>query len=1117
MKENKKYTFKGKVIRSVFTSNEFSVYALDVDKDEYPDIKHNKYGNVSISGELTELSYDAEYDITAEETETKYGVGYKVINISREAPSSTEDVYNFLREILTENQATTIIKNYPDIIDRVKEDRLDDIDFNKLKGIKEKTFEKIKNKIITNYYLMDLVTEFKNILSLSMIKKIYNKYSSIELLREKLRVEPYTTLTRVSGIGFKKADAITLELQKQNIINFGYDVKTSPDRCLACLLYLLDENENEGHTKMSLPELRKQCLQLVPQCSNHFDEVINNENIYYNKDTMDIALRKTYETEYEIAQTILHNLNSNVNVWDYDVEKYRKVNGFDLSDEQLQAVSNICKYKISILNGAAGCVDCDTEFFDGTKWKPISEYKKGDKVLQYNEDGTAELVYPNAYIKNDAEYLWHFKTKNGLDQCISSNHMCYYETRWGVKRKEPFSKIKEIHERNGFTGKFLTSFKYFGTGINLSDDEIRLMVAVFADGCYVNKKENNYVRISVKKQRKVERIISILNRLNKQYTINKSKNGYTKIHFHVPFYAKHFPDSWYNCSYKQLEIISEEVMYWDGTFSSRERYTTSNKKDADFIQFVFTSVGYKASIEIRDRTGEKNIINNKGYIRKSIMYTVARSKINKISMSVETRADRNFGKTQIEKYKTKDGFEYCFNVPSHLLVLRRNNRIFITGNCGKSMSVKGIINMLEDNKKIYKLFTPTGKSSKVLAEFTGRTATTIHRGLGYNPAGEPEWTFNKEHKLYADVIIVDEFSMVDVKLFKRLIDAIDFRYTRLLMIGDNAQLCSVGCGNLLHDFMETKLIPTVTLTKVFRYGEGGLMRIATDARFCKPYLNNDMKHKMTMFGDNKDYTFVDLPSDIIPQNVVALYKKLLNKGYSIEDIQVLTAKNVGECGTITLNNMIQKIANPNYGSEVCMKVGEITYYEGDLIIQTQNNYNAEMDLNHLDEETRRFYENQEEAPTAFVANGESGIIKEIYTSYIIIDFDGIYVKYYRSDMNMIKLGYSISIHKSQGSSIKVVILCTPQSHTFMMNSNLIYVGLTRMKEMCYHLGTLSSVNKAVTKKANLTRNTFMQYLLTTMKKEEYKNIVEKVPSNNYNKQEIVDKEDFDIGDELPFL
>ena len=123
------------------------------------------------------------------------------------------------------------------------------------------------------------------------------------------------------------------------------------------------------------------------------------------------------------------------------------------------------------------------------------------------------------------------------------------------------------------------------------------------------------------------------------------------------------------------------------------------------------------------------------------------------------------------------------------------------------------------------------------------------------------------------------------------------------------------------------------------------------------------------------------------------------------------------------------------------------------------------------------YEFKDEPPTAFVANGETGIIKEIYNTYVIVDFNGIYVKYYKNDMNMVKLGYAISIHKSQGGGFKKVILCTPQSHAFMLNSNIIYVALTRMKEKLFHLGTLQSVNQAVKKKANLTRHTFMQDLL----------------------------------------
>ena len=127
--------------------------------------------------------------------------------------------------------------------------------------------------------------------------------------------------------------------------------------------------------------------------------------------------------------------------------------------------------------------------------------------------------------------------------------------------------------------------------------------------------------------------------------------------------------------------------------------------------------------------------------------------------------------------------------------------------------------------------------------------------------------------------------------------------------------------------------------------------------------------------------------------------------------------------------------------------------------------------------------------TAFVANGENGVIEEIYNQFVVINFDGLRVKYYRETMNMVGLGYAITIHKSQGSSIDNVILCTPQSHTFMLNSNLIYVGLKRMKKNCFHLGALSTVNNAIHKKANLTRHTFMQQLLINM-------------YNNINKQSI---------------
>lgn len=765
-KEEKEYKFSGKVVRCTYDTPDFRIFALDVDSKKYPDIKKNKYNNVTILGELHELTVGVTYEISAVEQLGKYGMSYKVLNIKRDVPTTEEDMYLFLSEILTPNQAKVLYENYPDIVQRVKENRLDNIDFNKLKGIKEYTFGVIKRKIIENFCLADLVVEFQGFLNLSMIKKIYAKYTSIEKLKEKLAQDPYKCLCGLAGVGFKTADGILLDMEKASkaniekgkkpIIEFKSDLRTSPERCLSCLLYMLEENENNGHTKMNLADLRAEMMKLVPACANHFVTAVKADEIHYNKDTMDVALSRTYNLEHKIAQTILYVLHTKKDEWDCDIEKYRTVNGSTLSDEQMGAVANVCKYPISILNGAGGT--------------------------------------------------------------------------------------------------------------------------------------------------------------------------------------------------------------------------------------------------------------------------------------------------------------------------------------GKSFSTQAVINMLKDHHKTFRLFSPTGKAAKVLADYTKENATTIHRGLGYTPMG---WGYNQEHKIMCDIVIIDEFSMVDIQLFKRVIDAVDFNTTKLLLIGDNAQLPSVSCGNLLHDFMETKLIPTTTLTKVFRYGEGGLMKVATDVRFCEPYLTNSMKSKMTTFGDNKDYTFVDLPSEVIPQNVVGLYKKLLEKGYSIDDIQVLTAKNVGDCGTVVLNNMIQKVANPNYGSEVFMKVGDTTYFEGDLVIQKVNNYKAELDLQHLSEWEKDMYSASEDVPTAFIANGETGIVREIYKSYCIIEFDGIFVKYYRADMQMISLGYSITIHKSQGSSIKIVILCTPQSHIYMLNSNLLYVGLTRMKEGCYHLGALNSINQAVKKKANLTRHTHMQELLLTMPEEEY--------------------------------
>lgn len=198
--------------------------------------------------------------MTATEEHSKYGISYRVVNIRRDVPTGEYDTRVFLEEVLTYNQAKVLYENYPNIIDMVKNGEDNKVDLSKLHGIGEKTFKSIKRKIIDNFKLVDLVSEFNGVISLSMIRKIYYAYPDIDVLRAKLKEEPYTTLTRISGVGFKTADSIILELQKEGIVDFGYDVKTSKDRCIACIIYLLQENENEGNTKMNLSDLRSQCI-----------------------------------------------------------------------------------------------------------------------------------------------------------------------------------------------------------------------------------------------------------------------------------------------------------------------------------------------------------------------------------------------------------------------------------------------------------------------------------------------------------------------------------------------------------------------------------------------------------------------------------------------------------------------------------------------------------------------------------------------------------------------------------------------------------------------------------------------------------------------------------------
>lgn len=370
--------------------------------------------------------------------------------------------------------------------------------------------------------------------------------------------------------------------------------------------------------------------------------------------------------------------------------------GFSFESEYLTTVTQgMVGGRFMVESRDSGCVDCDTEFFDGVGWKRIADYKDGDLVLQYNKDGGTELVKPYRYVKNEKDKLWYFKTGYGIDQCLSENHNVIYFTKTGNIKEIKFEELMKKHYENklGFRGKFATTFNYGGNGIELSEFEIRLMCAVICDGTFKHEFANRKLcRINIKKQRKKKRLEWILNSLKLDYRKeqwNPNDLEYNTYIFKSPKIEKEFGEYWYKCTNEQLKIICDEVLEWDGSQkNNRKSFSTTSKKTADFIQFAFSSCGMRATINVRDRTGQCYKDKPK-YTRKSIEYTVIIS--NNSMVGIANDKESKIGFTE---YMTKDGYEYCFTVPSHMLVLRRNNKIFITGNCGKSRSaIKRLVNI----------------------------------------------------------------------------------------------------------------------------------------------------------------------------------------------------------------------------------------------------------------------------------------------------------------------------------------------------------------------------------------------------------------------------------------
>lgn len=417
------------------------------------------------------------------------------------------------------------------------------------------------------------------------------------------------------------------------------------------------------------------------------------------------------------------------------------------------------------------------------------------------------------------------------------------------------------------------------------------------------------------------------------------------------------------------------------------------------------------------------------------------------------------------KYKCANGFELTEQQTKILDIIKETNICVLAGNAGsgKTMSCIALTDMLKDNNMSFLLFAPTGKASKVLNGYVGYETSTIHRGLGFNP--ECGFIHNQKNPLLCDVVIVDEASMIDIHLMKSLLRAINPDTTKLVFVCDPAQIPSVGCGNCIQDIINSGKVPVAYLDKVFRYKDGGLAKVATETRKGNKFLEENCEFNQQVFGNNKDFIFIEKSKESTQQEIVRVFDKLIHSGIEKDDIVVLSAYNKGEFGTYAINSLIQDQVNPYNGNQISYTRGnnEIKFRVGDRVMQTVNNYGIE-DINGGEID---------------IFNGDEGYVIgiDVKKKTMLVNFDGNRVVYNGEKMSQLLLSYSISMHKSQGSQYKHVIVVTPPSHKFFLNRNLLYVGYTRAKEKVYNIGTADTINAALKKSDNLSRKTFLKNLL----------------------------------------
>lgn len=366
---------------------------------------------------------------------------------------------------------------------------------------------------------------------------------------------------------------------------------------------------------------------------------------------------------------------------------------------------------------------------------------------------------------------------------------------------------------------------------------------------------------------------------------------------------------------------------------------------------------------------------------------------------------------------------------------------------GKTTVIKGILSILKAQGLKIRLAAPTGRAAKRLSETTGQKALTIHRLLEANNLAQDDnlqLGFSKDidDQLDADVIILDEVSMVDIVLMHHFLNAVPDG-CRIILVGDTDQLPAVGPGSVLKDIIRSQKVPAIRLDEIFRQAQTSM--IIQNAHIINAGRLPDLRKQYS------DFVFYELNDDTsITQKILDLCTKdLPHEGFDVlKDVQVLSPMHRFLCGVENLNLMLQERLNPKKNQDE-LKYSSQTFRVGDKVMHIRNNYQKN------------------------VFNGDIGFIQDINNEKLTVDYFDHIVTYEKNELNELTLAYASSVHKSQGSEYKVVIIPLSTSHYIMLQRNLLYTAITRAKQKVIIIGSKKALMTAIQSNRTQKRYTLL--------------------------------------------